>query len=78
MADTEELAVWCRLCNELVFLPHTDHVERYGFRYGPAEVTRLAHIPGRGYWLAIETDHKTLEVHVSESGRRITVVSVPA
>lgn len=45
--------------------------ERYGFRWGPMVVTRLVHIEGRGYALEVKTDHKTMQIFVSEKGRVI-------
>jgi hypothetical protein len=45
---------------------------RYGFTWGPAEITRTAWIPGRGRVIEITTDHARLQVHVTEAGRKIT------
>lgn len=45
---------------------------QYGFRWGPLDVTRLAHIEGRGYVLRIITDHQEMQIHVTEKGRKIT------
>jgi hypothetical protein len=49
-----------------------DEASRYGFRWGPMVVTRLAEIPKRGYVLEIKTEHTAIQVLVSEKGRRIT------
>ena len=52
-----------------------DDIGKYGFRWGPLDVMRLAHIPRRGYRIGIYTDHQSLEIHISELGDRIEVVS---
>ena len=44
---------------------------RYGFRWGPLVVTRMAHIPERGYSLEVKTDHQGMFIFVSEKGRVI-------
>jgi hypothetical protein len=44
---------------------------RYGFEWGPMVVERTAHIEGRGYVLTIKTEHKRMQVHVTEAGRKI-------
>jgi len=49
--------------------------QMYGFRWGPMDVTRAAHLEGRGYVVHITTDHLQVEVYVSEQGRRYTVVT---
>lgn len=51
----------------------TDHLTRYGFTFGPAEVNRLTHVPGRGRTLEIRTDHACIQVYISEAGRKIEV-----
>lgn len=43
----------------------------YGFRWGPFDVERLAHIEGRGYVICIRTDHGSMQISVSEKGRVI-------
>jgi hypothetical protein len=46
-----------------------DDAWRYGFRWGPLVVERLAHVEGRGYVLAIRTERESMQVYVSEKGR---------
>ena len=49
---------------------------RYGFPWGPLTVTRLAHVEGRGYSLEIRTEHQSMQVYVSEKGRKIQAYPV--
>lgn len=42
--------------------PTDGAVTRYGFRWGPMLVTRLAHVTKRGYALSIETLHQSMQV----------------
>lgn len=53
----------------------TKDVGRYGFAWGPMDVTRLSHIEGRGYLLEVSTEHAHIQIHVTEKGRAITVYS---
>lgn len=53
---------------------HGGVVNRYGFQWGPLRVIRLGHIEPHGYNLAVQTEHDEVEIHVSEHGRRISVV----
>ena len=46
---------------------------RYGFQWGPAEVTRMAHIEGRGRVIGVRTPHDSIQVYVTEKGRSIRV-----
>lgn len=48
-------------------------VERYGFEWGPVRVVRLAHVPGRGWWLVVQTKHDEMTIRVSHGGNRISV-----
>ena len=48
----------------------------YGFEWGPMEVTRMAHIEGRGYVLEIRTAHRSMQVHITEAGYRIKPMPV--
>lgn len=48
-----------------------DDAWRYGFRWGPMVVERIAHIEGRGYALNIKTAHQSMQVYISEAGRVI-------
>jgi len=48
-----------------------DEAWRYGFRWGPLVVERLAHIDKRGYLLSIKTDTQAMQVYVSEKGRQM-------
>ena len=43
----------------------------YGFRWGPMLVERACHIEGRGYSIQIQTEHKVMQIYVSEAGRVI-------
>lgn len=43
----------------------------YGFNWGPMKVERLIHVEGRGYVLEIRTEHATVQIHVTEKGRKI-------
>ena len=47
-------------------------VTKYGFRWGPMEVTRAC-ADGRYHTLLIFTDHQELQVSVSPTGRSIRV-----
>lgn len=49
---------------------------RYGFPWGPMIVTRATHVPGRGYVLEIKTEHQSMQVYVSEKGRKIEAMPV--
>lgn len=44
---------------------------KFGFEWGPMKVERLAHIEGRGYVVAVTTEHMTVQVYVSEKGRNV-------
>ncbi len=44
----------------------------YGFGWGPFDVTRLAHIEDRGYVIEVRTDYQTMQIRISENGRKIT------
>jgi hypothetical protein len=48
-----------------------DDIWKYGFRWGPLTVTRLAHIDGRGYVIEVATDHQVMQVHITEKGNKI-------
>lgn len=56
--------------------PVCEEAWRYGFPWGPMTITRLAHIPGRGYALEIKTLHQSMQVYVSEKGRKIEAMPV--
>ena len=49
----------------------SDEAWRYGFRWGPLVVERTAHIEGRGYVVTIQTERESMQVYVSEKGRRM-------
>ena len=40
----------------------------YGFRYGPAEVTRLYHDDYQGYVMEVRTDKEAVEIRVTPKG----------
>jgi hypothetical protein len=48
-----------------------DDIWKYGFRWGPMIVTRIAHIDGRGYVIEVATDHKAMQILVTEKGYKI-------
>lgn len=48
----------------------------YGFRWGPMVVERLAHIDKRGYVLNIKTEHQSMQVYITEKGRKIEAMPV--
>ena len=52
-------------------IPAEGIVTRYGFQWGPMIVTRMAHITRRGYVLSIETPHQSMQVYVTEKGRKV-------
>ena len=52
-------------------IPAEGLVTRYGFQWGPLIVTRMAHITRRGYVLSVETPHQSMQVYVTEKGRKI-------
>ena len=46
-----------------------DEVTRYGFVWGPMEVTRTATLPqSRGHVLTLKTPRKSLEIYVTPTG----------
>ena len=49
---------------------HED-ASRFGFRWGPMDVIRAAHVDDKGYSLEIVTDHQRMQIYVSEAGRVI-------
>ena len=49
----------------------TGRYTQYGFQWGPLDVVRIAHFPGRGRVLGLKTQHDELEVFVTNKGRRI-------
>ncbi len=51
----------------------SDSVTDYGFTWGPAEITRMCHIPGRGRLLGVRTEHGSLQILISEKGRKLRV-----
>lgn len=53
-----------------------DGPTRFGFNWGPMEVSRLAHVEGRGYVIEIRTGHKSMQVYVTEAGRKIEPMEV--
>lgn len=51
-----------------------DEAERYGFRWGPVDVTRIAS-DHRGRMLDIATEHRSITVWISNGGRSLRVYS---
>ena len=50
-----------------------DHIYQFGFKWGPMWVTRIARLGTRGRVLQVRTDHRKIEVFVSDKGRSIRV-----
>lgn len=48
-----------------------NEITDFGFTWGPVTVTRMAHIPGRGYVIGIDAGSKRAQVYVSEKGRSL-------
>ena len=48
----------------------------FGFEWGPVEITRLAHIERRGYLLEVRTKRQSMQIYVSEKGRKIEAMPV--
>ena len=46
----------------------TSALTRFGFRWGPAEVTRLFHDDYRGYVMEVRTDKEAVVVRVTPKG----------
>lgn len=42
---------------------------QYGFKYGPAEVIRLASDPARGVWLEVKGKRESAQVRVTKGGK---------
>jgi hypothetical protein len=53
-----------------------NEVTQYGFRWGPMEVERLVHVEGRGYALEVKTEHASMQIYVSDKGRKIKAYPV--
>ncbi len=55
--------------------PHYDvaGADKYGFGFGAAKVTRMAHIEGRYHVIAIDTPHRHVQVAVSPTGQSVRV-----
>ncbi len=53
---------------------HYDHFDlRWGFKYGAANVTRVAYIEGRYHVLGIDTPYRRVQIGVSPTGRSVRV-----
>lgn len=52
-----------------------DGYTEFGFTWGPAEVTRCCELPGDRRVIQVRTDHKTLDIYVSATGRSVRVFS---
>ena len=48
-------------------------MSEFGFDWGPMSVTRMAHIEERGYVVGVRTDHDSIQVFVSQKGRKIRI-----
>lgn len=48
-----------------------DGLTEFGFRWGPMEVSRMAHVEGRGFVIGVNTDHRRCQLYVSEGGRSV-------
>lgn len=49
----------------------SDTEHRFGFTWGPMQVHRIMHLPGKGRLLSIKTEHGCIEVWVSDKGRSL-------
>lgn len=47
--------------------------ERWGFEFGAARVTRVAHVEGRYHVIGVDTPHRHVQVAVSPTGRAVRV-----
>ena len=45
----------------------------HGFQFGPAYVSPLAHIEGRGYAVRVDVGKRRLQIWISEGGRSVRV-----
>lgn len=45
----------------------------YGFTWGPAKVERACELPGERRVITVTTDHRTLDIYVSRTGRSVRV-----
>ena len=45
----------------------------YGFEFGAARVTRMAHIEGRYHVIALDTPFKNVQLAVSPTGRSVRI-----
>lgn len=53
---------------------HYDHYQRrFGFEFGKARVTRMAHVEGRYHVIAVDTPHRHVQLAVSPTGRSVRV-----
>lgn len=50
-----------------------DGLTDFGFKWGPAEVTRMIAVDGRGRVIGVRAPGGRLQIYVSEKGRRIRV-----
>lgn len=47
----------------------------YGFRWGPADISRCCELPGERRVIQVKTPHRTLDIYVSATGRSVRVFS---
>ena len=53
---------------------HYEHAEpQYGFEWGKARVTRMAHIKDRYHVICLDTPHRHVQLAVSPTGRSVRV-----
>lgn len=53
---------------------HYEHADpKYGFEWGAARITRMAHIEGRYHVLCVDTPHHHVQLAVSPTGRSVRV-----
>lgn len=50
-----------------------DGYTEFGFRWGPADVTRCCTLPGDRRVIQIKTAYRTIDVYVSATGRSVRV-----
>ena len=51
---------------------HPEDVEKYGFRWGQLDVTRVGELYGQK-WVSVQSDFGSVEIYVSKGGRSIRV-----
>lgn len=54
--------------------PHYEHFEeRWGFQFGKANVTRMAHVEGKYHVIAVDTPDHHVQIGISPTGRAVRI-----